>query len=108
MKKKPTKGTARAPAKQTRGRAIKKPAAKGRERLLRSRQPMPANVRRALMEEGLMGAYRGRPPYQQNDYLGWIARAKLGATKAKRLAVMLKELAAGNVYMNMAWSPRRR
>ena len=53
-----------------------------------------------------MGAYRGRPPYQQNDYLGWISRAKLEATRLKRLHQMLDELQGGKLYMNMAWRPR--
>ena len=38
------------------------------------------------------------------DYLGWIARAKLPATREKRLAQMLDELKDGGVYMNMKWS----
>jgi uncharacterized protein YdeI (YjbR/CyaY-like superfamily) len=67
---------------------------------------MPAFVRDALIGRGLLGAYRERPPYQQNDYLGWIARAKLEATKVKRLDQMLDELQGGRRYMNMAWKPR--
>ena len=42
-----------------------------------------------------MDAYRGRPAYQQNDYLAWIARAKRPETKEKRLAQMLEELERG-------------
>ena len=53
-----------------------------------------------------MEAYRARPPYQRNDYLGWIARAKRDDTKARRLAQMLDELARGDRYMKMAWRPR--
>ena len=53
-----------------------------------------------------MKAYRARPPYQQNDYLGWIIRAKLEATKLKRLNQMLDELQGGKLYMNMVWMPR--
>ncbi|HEU0053322.1 MAG TPA: YdeI/OmpD-associated family protein [Longimicrobium sp.] len=68
---------------------------------------MPDDVREALEERGAMDAYRARPPYQRNDYLGWIARAKLPATRARRLAQMLDELAAGDVYMKMAWHARR-
>jgi uncharacterized protein YdeI (YjbR/CyaY-like superfamily) len=67
---------------------------------------MPAFVRSALDEGGLMEAYNERPPYQKNDYLGWIARAKLEATKLKRLNQMLDELQDGRLYMNMAWKPR--
>ena len=69
---------------------------------------MPTSVERALKEEGLMQAYRARPPYQQNDYLSWINRAKRPETKAKRLAQMLEELERGDVYMKMSWSPRSR
>ena len=71
------------------------------DRLKRTRHPMPAFVRRALAENRLLAAYRARPAYQQNDYLGWIARAARPETKEKRLGQMLAELAAGGVYMNM-------
>lgn len=74
--------------------------------LKRPKNSMPAFVRTALTERGLMDAYRERPPYQQNDYLGWIARARLEATKLKRLNQMLDELQGGKLYMNMAWKPR--
>lgn len=76
--------------------------------LKRAKNPMPAFVRRALNERGLMEAYRARPPYQQNDYLGWIARARRETTKLKRLNRMLDELQGGRLYMNMAWKPRTR
>jgi uncharacterized protein YdeI (YjbR/CyaY-like superfamily) len=71
--------------------------------LKRPINPMPEFVRRALNEHGLMRAYLARPPYQQNDYLGWINRAKLETTKLKRLDQMLEELAGGKLYMKMAW-----
>ena len=67
---------------------------------------MPAFVGNALNERELMNAYRARPPYQKNDYLGWIACAKREATKLKRLNQMLDELQGGKLYMNMAWKPR--
>lgn len=72
--------------------------------LKRDAQPMPGFVRKALEERRLMSAYKMRPPYQRNDYLGWINRAKLDATKAKRLAQMLDEVERGDVYMKMKWS----
>lgn len=72
-------------------------------RLKRALHPMPARIRRVLTERGLMPAYRSRPPYQRNDYLGWIARAKLDATREKRLTQMLDELERGDRYMNMRW-----
>lgn len=73
----------------------------------RPRHPMPAFVREALAERGLAGAYAARPPYQRNDYIGWIAGAKQEATRRRRLDRMLAELAAGDRYMKMAWRPGR-
>ena len=69
--------------------------------LKRPRHPMPDFVKRALEERGLMGAYKARPAYQQNDYIGWINQAKRQETKEKRLRQMLDELELGGVYMNM-------
>src|SRR5690606_36014784 len=67
----------------------------------RARWPMPAFVKRALQETGLANAYRERPPYQRNDYVGWIINARTPATKMRRLAQMLDELERGSVYMRM-------
>jgi len=75
--------------------------------LKRARNTMPAFVRNALADKGLMDAYKARPAYQKNDYLGWIKNAKLEATRQKRLAQMLSELKGGKKYMNMAWSGKR-
>lgn len=75
--------------------------------LKRARNVMPADVRDALEAHGLMDAYAARPAYQRNDYLGWIGRAKLDATRRKRLDQMLEELRGGRKYMNMAWSGGR-
>jgi uncharacterized protein YdhG (YjbR/CyaY superfamily) len=72
----------------------------------RARNPMPVSVKAALEESGLMAAYDRRPPYQQNDYLGWIDHAKREETKAQRLMQMLDELKAGNVYMKMKWNAK--
>ena len=69
---------------------------------------MSPAVERALVESGLMAAYRARPAYQQNDYLGWINRAKRPQTKERRLQQMLAELERGDVYMKMDWRPARR
>jgi uncharacterized protein YdeI (YjbR/CyaY-like superfamily) len=68
---------------------------------------MPGYIREALNERKLMDAYRERPDYQQNDYVGWITRAKREETKQKRLAQMLEELQGGKLYMNMKWRPAR-
>ena len=53
-----------------------------------------------------MDAYRARPPYQQNDYIGWIMRAKFESARQKRLNQMLDELERGGVYMKMKWNPK--
>jgi hypothetical protein len=74
-------------------------------RIERPHHPMLDAVREALEERGLMEAYRSRPPYQQNDYLGWIEQAKQPETREKRLNQMLDELEQGDVYMRMAWRP---
>jgi uncharacterized protein YdeI (YjbR/CyaY-like superfamily) len=67
---------------------------------------MPEDVRLAVEARGLTAAYQARPAYQQNDYLGWIARARTEATRQKRLDQMVDELVAGDRYMKMAWRPR--
>ncbi|MFD9900755.1 YdeI/OmpD-associated family protein [Mesorhizobium sp. NPDC059025] len=72
-------------------------------KLTRAINPMPEDVRVALDQNGLGAAYAARPDYQQNDYLGWISRAKREETRLKRLNQMLDELKRGGVYMNMAW-----
>jgi uncharacterized protein YdeI (YjbR/CyaY-like superfamily) len=70
-------------------------------RLKRPLHPMPEFVRSALEDRKLMAAYLERPAYQQNDYIGWITRAKLPATRQKRLNQMLDELFRGDVYLKM-------
>ena len=67
---------------------------------------MPDDIRDALLDRDLMEDYRARPPYQRNDYLGWIARAKRSETRARRLAQMLDELERGDRYMKMKYRPR--
>lgn len=74
--------------------------------LTRPVQDMPEFVSAALDLRGLREAYDVRPPYQRNDYLGWINRAKREDTKKGRLAVMLRELEAGTGYMGMEWRPK--
>jgi hypothetical protein len=60
----------------------------------RPRYPMPADIKKAV-------TYGERPAYQQNDYVGWITRARLADTRSKRIAQMVAELTKGGVYMNM-------
>jgi hypothetical protein len=69
----------------------------------RPRHPMPPLIRLALAREGLVNAYRSRPAYQQNDYIGWITRAVREETREKRLRQMLDELKEGGRYMGMAY-----
>jgi uncharacterized protein YdeI (YjbR/CyaY-like superfamily) len=77
-------------------------------RLKRPRIPMPGFVEQALEDHGLVQAYAERPAYQQNDYIGWIERAKRPETKQKRLRQMLDELEAGGIYMNMRHPPSQK
>ena len=74
--------------------------------LSRPVHPMPDSVKEALDAAELWEAYRARPPYQQNDYIGWINRAKRPSTKQRRMEQMLDELRRGDVYMKMSWSPK--
>jgi len=69
----------------------------------RPRYPIPGTIRDALEARGLRDAYDARPPYQRNDYIGWITRAKRPETQQKRLDQMLDELEKGDVYMKMDW-----
>lgn len=82
-------------------------AATKKTTLKRARNPMPLFVEEALAAHDLAAAYNARPPYQQNDYLGWISSAKLEGTRQKRLDQMLSELRGGKKYMNMVWSGGR-
>ncbi len=72
----------------------------------RERYPIPDFIKNALAENGLTAAYESRPPYQRNDYIGWITRAKLEETKQKRLRQMIDELQRGDSYMKMSFNPK--
>ncbi len=71
----------------------------------RERHQMPDDILNALEAENLFEAYGSRPPYQQNDYVGWITGAKRTETRDKRIAQMLYELRRGDRYMKMAYQP---
>ncbi|MDR1917970.1 MAG: YdeI/OmpD-associated family protein [Christensenellaceae bacterium] len=73
-------------------------------RMTRQVYDIPDYVIAALEESGLWERYKERPPYQQNDYIGWIGRAKRLETRNKRIGIMLTELNAGGVYMGMKWA----
>jgi len=68
---------------------------------------MPEFIAEALEQRGLIEAYRARPAYQQNDYIGWITRAKRQETIDKRLEQMLDELESGDLYMKMSYRAKR-
>jgi len=76
--------------------------------LKRDLDTMPDAIAAALDAADLRAAYDERPPYQRNDYIGWITGAARPATRHKRLAQMLEELRHGDVYMNMPWRGGRR
>lgn len=67
---------------------------------------MPQFVMDALVAAKLRDAYFDRPAYQQNDYIGWIMRAKQEKTRQKRLRQMLDELKGGRLYMKMKYRPK--
>jgi hypothetical protein len=69
--------------------------------LKRQRHPMPDFIKEALKKHNVMEDYINRPAYQQNDYIGWICRAKRPVTIMRRLNQMLYELQQGGVYMKM-------
>ena len=69
---------------------------------------MPKFVCDALVEPDLVDAYGERPAYQQNDYIGWITRAKRADTRDRRLIQMLDELGTGDRYMNVSYTPHHR
>jgi uncharacterized protein YdeI (YjbR/CyaY-like superfamily) len=73
-------------------------------RMRRDIYEMPDDIEAAIRKRGVMRAYRARPPYQQNDYVGWITRSKRDETRQKRLEQMLDELERGGVYMHMKWN----
>lgn len=74
--------------------------------LSRDVYPLPEFVDEALQAHDLVEEYCSRPPYQKNDYIGWIMRAKREATRQKRLNQMLDELRDGDRYMNMEYTPK--
>ena len=75
----------------------------GGKTLTRAINPMPPEILAILQERGLLKEYEERPPYQKNDYLGWIFRAKKNETREKRIETMVRELETGDLYMGMSY-----
>jgi len=67
---------------------------------------MPDFVLDALKNAKLFNAYESRPPYQQNDYVGWITSAKREETRIARVTQMLDELRGGDRYMKMPYKAK--
>ena len=67
---------------------------------------IPEYIAAALDVNGLWERYRARPPYQRNDYIGWITRGKREETRQKRLIQMLDELRSGDSYMGMEYNAK--
>jgi uncharacterized protein YdeI (YjbR/CyaY-like superfamily) len=76
--------------------------------LTRKKYPMPNYIKAALLKNKLMKAYLLRPPYQQNDYIGWINRAMQEKTRQKRLDQMIAELKNGDSYMKMTYKAKKK
>jgi len=72
-------------------------------RMTRQVYEIPDYITTALDNSGLWESYRARPPYQRNDYIGWIQRGKRQETRQKRLDQMLNELQNGDAYMGMKY-----
>ncbi len=71
----------------------------------KSQHQMPGFVRKALEKHKLVDAFRARPAYQQNGYMGWIAEGKIQALMDKRLEQMIDELTKGNVFKGEPYTP---
>ena len=70
--------------------------------------PIPADVLKELKKHKLLDKYYERPPYQRNDYIGWITRAKREETRQKRLCQKINELTDGGLYMKMKYNSIRK
>ena len=75
-------------------------------RMKRQVYEIPDFIIAALDDSKLWERYRLRPPYQQNDYIGWITRGKRAETRQKRLKQMLDELGSGQGYMGMPYNAK--
>lgn len=54
-------------------------------KLHRSVYPLPDDILAELSKRNLLEAYKARPDYQKNDYIGWISRAKRMETREKKI-----------------------
>ena len=107
-----TEGNSKQSAKSTSTESSLKSNAKSNEdmdssKMTREIHDIPEYVITALDESDLWDSYNLRPPYQRNDYIGWISNAKREDTRMKRLSQMLEELRSGDSYMGMVYNARK-
>ena len=57
---------------------------------------MPSALEQALLEFGLLRAFRVRTPREQGEYVQWIAAAGHDTVRRDRIAGLLDDLAAGS------------
>ena len=81
---------------------------KDNSNLKRPIYPMPDYVCDELEKHNLKNLYYERPPYQRNDYISWITRAKREDTRLKRLQQMIDELKDGGLYMKMKYNAQKK
>ena len=75
--------------------------------LARPHLPLPADVRHALVGHGVLGAFKERPPNQQDDCMAWVSRARLEASRAARILALVEALQHGERVMRAAWRSRK-
>ena len=69
---------------------------------------MPIELNESLKRNKKAAAFfAALAPSYQRQFIAWINAAKRAETRRKRLAQMLDELERGDVYMKMAYEPRR-
>lgn len=66
-------------------------------------RPMPAALKRVLVQHDLTKNFGDRPPYQRRDYISWVTDAKRQETRDKRLETIVDDLQSGR-YMKMEWA----
>ncbi|MCL2833706.1 MAG: YdeI/OmpD-associated family protein [Treponema sp.] len=93
-------------SRAVKSRTVKSGAGTGR--MTRQVHEIPDYITAALDRGNLWDLYNARPPYQRNDYIGWITRGKREETRQKRLNQMLEELRNGNAYMGMKYLPKNK
>lgn len=75
--------------------------------LARPHLPLPADVRHALVGHGVLGAFKERPPNQQDACIAWVTRARLDASRAARIVALAEALHHGERVMRAAWRSRK-